>query len=216
VSPFGRQPEHEYTFALYSDTGRIHYATDGRVPTPQDPGVTDRVATEAPDTIKEIQAQPNEDSLMTRLRNTINSFLGSAFVRDSELAFHEDRALKDLRAFAAAQHALLAMTVERGYGSPLVLSDPTILPGAPPVPPLLDRSFLQEVREGYHFTFQGDNPTSGTGPATLYRDYRYAAQPVGDGPANRRSFAVYSDSVIRVRSDGGIPERSDLFLDSTR
>jgi hypothetical protein len=216
ATPEPGQSEHEYTFALYSDTGRIHYATDGRVPTPQDPSVTDRVAAEAPERIKEIEAQPNEDSLMTRLRNTINSFLGSALVRDSELAFHEDRALKDLRAFAAAQHAFLAMTVERGYGSPVVLSEPTILPGVPPLPPFLDRSFLQDVREGYHFTFEGDNPTSGTGAATLYRDYRYAAQPVGDGPANRRSFAVYSDGVIRVRSDAEIPERSDPFLDSNR
>ena len=30
-----------HTFALHSDTGRIHYTTDGRSPTPNDPSVTD-------------------------------------------------------------------------------------------------------------------------------------------------------------------------------
>jgi hypothetical protein len=208
--------ESRYTFALHSETGRIHYTTDGRPPTTKDPSVTDRVAVDAPEGIKEVAPQENETGLMSGLRRFINSFLRSAPMQEAELAFHEDRAIRDLRAFAAAQQVFLGVLQGRGYGSADVLSEPSILEGAPPIPPFLDRSFTQEVREGYRFTFAGEHPTAGSGRATLYRDYSYVATPVGNGPTTRRSFALFTDGLIRVRTGGGAAQKTDPFLGSER
>jgi hypothetical protein len=205
-----------YSFALFSDTGRIHYSTDGRTPTATDPSVTDSVAVEAPEAIRDVEATPNEGGVVSRLRAFINGFFRSKPGQDAQLAYHEDRAIRDLRAFAAAQTALLTMFAGQGYGSPEVLSEPSILPGAPAIPPFLDRSFSQEVREGYRFSFVGKNPASGSGRATLYGDYNYAATPVGSAPIGRRSFAVFPDGVVRFRRDGAPPQKSDPILGSEK
>ena len=39
----------------------------------------------------------------------------------------------------------------------------------------------------------------------MYRDYSYVAIPVGESLAARRSFAIYPDGVVRVRTDGNPP-----------
>jgi hypothetical protein len=199
-----------YTFALHSQSWKVHYATNGQIPTESDPAVTDSVAEAAPELIKEIPAEANETGLMSQLRNYINGFFRSKPVQDAQLAFHEDRAIGDLRAMAAAQEAFFAMSA-RGYASPEVLSDPSRI-GQPSMPPTLDKSFTQKVREGYQFTFVGQQPTSGRGDAALYGEYSYTAVPVGDGPAQRRSFALFSDGVIRVRTDGAPPKKTDQML----
>lgn len=186
----------QYAFALRSETGKIHYTTDGRIPTETDPSVTDRVATDAPEVIKEVG----------------HRFLRSKPMQDAQLAYHEDRAIKDLRVFAAAQQAFFSML--SGYGSPEALSEPSILTNHPAIRPFLERSFTQEVREGYQFSFIGQAPARGTGTAALYNDFTYLATPVGNGPASRRSFAVYADGVIRFRTDGAAPQKSDSILGS--
>jgi hypothetical protein len=205
----------QYAFALLSHTGKIHYTTDGRIPTEADPAVTDKVAADAPELVKEVGPERTDDDIATKLKALINRFLGSKTVQDSQLAYHEDRAIKDLRVFAAAQQAFLATLNGVGYGSPQVLSDPSLLPGRPPIQSFVDRSFTQDVREGYQFSFIGQNPTTdGPGNARLYRDYLYVAVPVGNGPATRRSFAIASDGVIRFRTDGAAPQKSDQILGS--
>jgi hypothetical protein len=205
-----------YAFALRSETGKIHYTTDGRIPTEADPAVTDKVVAEAPGLVKEVGPEPADDDVATKLKALINRFLGSKTVQDSQLAFHEDRAIKDLQVFATAQQAFLATLGGRGYGSPQVLSDPSLLPGRPPIAAFIDRSFTQDVREGYQFSFFGQNPSEGSGHARLYSGYTYVAVPVGDGPDRRRSFAVSSDGVIRFRTDGAAPQKGDRILGSER
>lgn len=203
-----------YAFALRSETGKIHYTTDGRIPTDADPAVTDRVATEAPAVIKEVAPEATDDDVATKLKALINRFLGSKTVQDSQLAFHENRAIKDLQVFSTAQQAFQATLGGRGYGSPQVLSDPSLLPGRPPIQSFVDRSFTQDVREGYQFSFIGQNPSDGRGGGQLYADFMYVAVPVGNGPAGRRSFAVSSDGVIRFRTDGVAPQKGDQILGS--
>jgi hypothetical protein len=203
-----------YAFALRSETGKIHYTTDGRLPTETDPAVTDRVATEAPALIKEVAPESTDDDVATKLKALINRFLGSKTVQDSQLAFHENRAIKDLQVFSTAQQAFQATLGGRGYGSPQVLSDPSLLPGRPPIQSFVDRSFTQDVREGYQFSFTGQNPTDGKGVAQLYADFTYVAVPVGNGPIGRRSFAVSGDGVIRFRTDGAPPQKDDQILGS--
>ena len=201
-----------YAFALRSETGKIHYTTDGRIPTEADPAVTDRVAAEAPALIKEVAPEDTDDDVATKLKALINRFLGSKTVQDSQLAFHENRAIKDLQVFSTAQQAFQATLGGRGYGSPHVLSDPSLLPGRPPISAFVDRSFTQDVREGYQFSFIGQNPSDGRGAAQLYGDYMYVAVPVGNGPAGRRSFAVSGNGVIRFRTDGAPPQKDDQIL----
>jgi hypothetical protein len=116
--------------------------------------------------------------------------------------------------FSTAEQAFQATLGGRGYGSPQVLSDPSLLPGRPPIQSFVDRSFTQDVREGYQFSFIGQNPSDGRGAAQLYADYMYVAVPVGNGPAGRRSFAVSSDGVIRFRADGVAPQKDDQILGS--
>ena len=103
-----------YAFALRSETGKIHYTTDGRIPAETDPAVTDRVAADAPEVIKEVGPEDTDDGVATKLKALINRFLRSKTVQDSQLAFHEDRAIKDLRLFATAQQAFQATLGGRG------------------------------------------------------------------------------------------------------
>lgn len=205
-----------YTFALLSKSGKIHYREDGRTPTEGDPSVTDTVAAEAPKVLEEVRPAANETGLMSRLRTIINTFVRSKPAQDAKLAYHEDRAIQDLRVFVAAQQALLAVAARPGYGTPEVLADPSILPGQPMLAPLVDRSFTQEVREGYRFSFVGRQAIIGSGRAALYADYSYTAVPVGDGPSNRRSFAVFPDGAIRFRVDARPPDQSDRVLGTAR
>jgi hypothetical protein len=128
------------------------------------------------------------------------------------MAYHEERAIGDLRRFAVAEEAFFATVAGQGYASPEVLSDPAMLEGAPPIGPFLERSFTQRVREGYQFTFTGVDPIGASGQAVLFRDYSYVAVPVGNGLAGRRSFGLFSDGVVRVRGDGSPPEKSDRML----
>ncbi len=201
-----------YRFAFLSRSGKIHYTKDGRIPTDGDPTVTDSVVAEAPKVMEEIRPSANETGLMSRLRTIVNAFVRSKPAQDAKVAYHEDRAIRDLRVFVAAQQALFSMVAMPGYGTPEVLADPSILPGCPMMRPLVDRSFTQDVREGYRFTFVGRQPSVGTGQAALYADYAYTAVPIGDGPSTRRSFAVFPDGVIRFREDAAPPDKSDRML----
>ena len=60
--------------------------------------------------------------------------------------------------------------------------------------------------------FVGVSPVSGSGKATLYRDYGYVAVPVGNGPSRRRSFAIRTDGVLRFPTDGAAPSAADPVL----
>ena len=201
-----------YTFALVSETARVHYRTDGRVPDGFDASVTDSVAAESAPRIAGVPPAPNETSKESWLRQLINRFLGSAVMGEAQLAYHEDRAIKDLRVFVSAQEAFLASVGLQGYGTPEVLSDPSIVGiRYREIPPFIEGYFTQDVREGYRFTFEGTSPVH-NGDMTVYPDYTYTATPVGDGPANRRSFAVRPDGLIRFRKDGTPPQTSDTIL----
>lgn len=205
-----------YTFALVSETARVHYRTDGRVPDGFDASVTDQVSAESAPRIAGVPPAPNETSKESWLRQLINRFLGSRVMGEAELAYHEDRAIKDLRVFVSAQEAFMATIGSQGYGTPEVLSDPSIVGlRFRELPPFLEGYFTQEVREGYRFTFEGASPIN-NGELTVYPDYAYTATPVGDGPPNRRSFAVRPDGLIRFRKDGTPPQKSDTILGTER
>ena len=66
----------------------------------------------------------------------------------AEVTLHENRAIEDLRAFVAAQQAFLAIGT-RGYGTPDVLSNPSIFDVRfQGMPPFLEDDFSQDVRDG--------------------------------------------------------------------
>jgi hypothetical protein len=204
------RPESEatgpYTFALYSETARIHYTKDGRIPTTIDPSVSDGVS--ALDEDPEPASSGSNSGILSRLWAGLTRFRSRTSSSGSDVARGEDRAIEDLRAFAAAQDVFFVKLGTRGYGSVEALTNPGSLEGVPDIPPFLDRDFAREVRDGYRFTFAGEQDTEGGYPQ-FYRDYRYVAVPVGDSPAGRRSFAVYDDRVVRYRTDGTAPLKID-------
>lgn len=204
-----------YTFALISETGRIHFRTDGRVPDAFDPSVTDRVAEEAPARVAlpgRANERPNEPRQESWLRRLITRVFGSVGLRDPELSYQEDRAIKDLRVLQSAEQVFISMIGGQGYAPPEVLSDPSILGlRFREWPPLVDGYFAQETREGYRFTFEGSSPVQ-VDTVTVYGEFTYVAIPVGDGPANRRSYSITPDGLIRFRTDGAAPGNGDTIL----
>jgi hypothetical protein len=196
-----------YSFALMSQTGRVHWAT-GRAPTASDPAVTDTEPRATPGTLAKADASPG--GVVGWLRSLVTKELPKSTPPSRE----EQAAVDDLRKFAAAENTCRATL--GGYGSPGVLSEPSTLPGTPGIRAFLDRSFIDPVRGGYQFSFvPGEpgvqSPASPMGEA-LYRDFVYVAIPVGDA-AGRRSFAVFSDGAIHFRTDAFAPQRTDPVLD---
>ena len=190
----------QYTFALHSSDKKIHYTTEDRVPSTLDPTVTDGMPLDGDESVADVQKPGLMSPLIswgTRLRRRF-------FTSGNDVAGAEARAVNDLRTFAAAQDALFLMLGARGFTSVEALNNPGMLEGVPELAPLLDEDFIASDRDGYHYTFNGERLTEG-GEPRLYRDYSYVAVPIGDGPPGRRSFAIYPDGIVRVRTDGNPP-----------
>jgi hypothetical protein len=190
----------QYTFALLSADKKIHYTAEDRVPGPLDPTVTDGMPPGGDASIAEAKKpglMSKASAWWTRMRRRFST-------SGNDVAGAEARAVKDLREFAAAQDALFLMLGARGFATVEALNDPGILEGVPELPPLLDADFTERERDGYRYTFSGERLTQG-GEPRLYGDYSYVAIPVGDGPPGRRSFAIYPDGVVRVRTDRTAP-----------
>jgi hypothetical protein len=192
----------QYTFALYSDSGLIHYTSEARVPSALDPTVTDGVTPVESDPAAAVEVK--KPGVMSRVWARGSRLRRRFFTSGSDVAGAEARAINDLRAFAAAQNRLFLMLGARGYASLEALSNPGLLEGVPDMPPFIDQEFTEDERDGYRYTFTGERLTEG-GEPRLYRDYSYVAVPVGNGPPGRRSFAIYSDTVVRARTDGTPP-----------
>jgi hypothetical protein len=185
-----------YTFALHSTDRKIHYTTEDRVPSTLDPTVTDGMPLDGDESVKD----GHKPGLMGRVSAWGTRMRRRFLTSGSDVAAAEARAVNDLRAFAAAEDALFLMLGARGFSSVQALNNPGVLEGVPAMAPLLDEDFTEHERDGYRYTFTGERLTEG-GQPRLYRDYSYVAVPVGDNPAGRRSFAIYPDGVIRVRTD---------------
>ncbi len=201
----------QYTFALHSTDRKIHYTTEDRVPSTLDPTVTDGMPLDGDDSVKDVKTP----GFMSRTSAWVTRARRRFFTSGTDVARAEARAVNDLRAFATAQDALFLMLGARGFASVEALNNPGMLEGVPALPPLVDDDFTERDRDGYRYTFIGERLTEG-GEPRLYRDYSYVAVPVGDGPAGRRSFAVYPDGVVRVRTDGNPPLLIDPPLPAQR
>ena len=200
-----------YTFALHSEDGLIHYTKDGRTPSVLDPSVSDGVDYASEGTSAPASA-PGRPGLLSRLWGGITGLQhrigGSGTDAGSD---SEERVINDLRAFASAEELFFNTFGARGYGSVEALTNPGSLEGVPESAPFVSQAFTHDVRYGYRFTFVGEQETEG-GQPRLYRNYGYVAIPVGDGPASRRSFAVYDDNVVRARTDSAPPTEIDPAL----
>lgn len=197
-----------YVFALHSDDHQVHYTTEWRVPSLLDPMVTEGATgngSESPEVTRP-GLLSGVSAWGARLRRRF-------WTSGRNVARAEARAIDDLRRFAAAQNALFLMLGARGYASVEALVNPGILEGVPDMPSLVDEDFTQVERDGYRYTFTGERLTQG-GEPRLYQDYHYVAEPVGDGPPGRRSFAIYPDNVVRARADGIAPSASDAAVDA--
>jgi hypothetical protein len=190
----------QYTFALHSSDKKIHYTTEDRVPGTLDPTVTDGMPLDGDASVADVKSP----GIMSRVSAWGARLRRRFFTSGSDVAAAEARVVNDLRTFAAAQDTLFLMLGARGFASIEALNNPGTLEGVPDLAPLLDEEFLEYERDGYRYTFTGERLTEG-GEPRLYRDYSYVALPNGDSPAGRRSFAIYPDGVIRVRTDGNPP-----------
>jgi hypothetical protein len=190
----------QYTFALHSADRRIHYTSENRIPSTLDPTVTDGMPLDGDESVK----AATKPGVMSRLAAWATRLQRRFSSSGNDVAGAEARAVGDLRAFAVAQDTLFMMLGARGFASVEALNNPGLLRGVPEIAPLIDADFTESDRDGYRYTFTGERLTQG-GQPRLYRDYSFVAVPIGDGPAGRRSFAVYPDGVVRVRSDGKIP-----------
>lgn len=192
----------QYTFALYSEDSQVHYTTEARVPTMLDPAVTDGAApveSEAP-----AEVTTKKPGLLSRMSAWGARLRRRFSTSGNDVARAEARAIDDLRTFAAAQNTFFLMLGARGYASVEALIDPGSLEGVPDMTPFVDQEFIEQERDGYRYTFTGERLTN-AGQPWVYRDYSYVALPVGLGTPDRRSFAIYSDNVVRVRTDGTAP-----------
>jgi hypothetical protein len=200
----------QYTFALYSEDGQIHYTAEARIPTTLDPTVTDGVAADATAPASAMTGP----GLMARLFAWGPRLHRRLFTSGDDTARAEARAVADLRAFAAAQNTFLLMMGARGFASVEALNNPGTLEAVPDIAPLIDQDFTQPERDGYRYTFAGENLTDSQ--PRVYRDYSYVAVPTGNGSPGRRSFAIYPDGVVRVRTDRKPPLLIDPPLDASQ
>ena len=191
-----------YTFALYSQDSQVHYTTEARMPTMLDPVVTDGAA--PVDSGVSAEATPKKPGLLSRMMAWAARFRQSFSTSGNDAARAEERAINDLRTFAAAQNTFFLMLGARGYASVEALIDPGSLEGVPDMTPFVDEQFSEQERDGYRYTFNGERLTN-AGQPWVYRDYSYVALPIGNRPPDRRSFAIYPDNVVRVRTDGNPP-----------
>ena len=192
-----------YTFALYSEDSQVHYTTEARVPTMLDPVVTDGAVPVESDVSVEAPAA-KKPGLLSRVSAWGARLRRSSSTSGNDVALAEAGAINDLRTFAAAQNKFFLMLGARGYASVEALIDPGSLEGVPDMTPFVDEQFSEQERDGYRFTFTGERLTN-AGQPWVYRDYSYVALPVGNGPPDRRSFAIYPDNVVRARTDGAAP-----------
>jgi hypothetical protein len=191
------------SFALFSEDFRIHYRTDGELPTLEDPTV-DNAAPEP--------ARAASPGLFTRV---IEWFIGKGAPSQAPIAAAEASAIQDLRAVAQAEQAFSIMMNGERYTTPEVLADPQTFSRLK-MPPLLPGYFVQPLRMGYTFEFTGNSLTVPLGYydwiSPNYGTFVYIARPTEGGPPGRRTFALYPDGIIFATTEDRVPTRSDTPL----
>src|SRR5438093_2123017 len=149
--------------------------------------------------------------------------LASGEVRDrierlKELAaeFRGEEAVHQLLQFRGVAAVFPASAGENGYMRPERLSDPLLFETLHTTP-RLPAWFGESRRDGYEFTFAGEDCTWQARMVELGRlcyGFVYAARPL-DAAQGKESYALFSsDQRVHYRSDGTIPNAADPTGDS--
>jgi len=216
--PLDRTQKQHRSYAFFSADDRIHYRTDGDLPTQADPTVDNT----APSTAADVPGGAPASSptpAESKLGKAIDGLLkmaGFGGVSSLTRQQHESLAVQDLRRLSAAETVFNATLGEgRYYYPPERLADPAVFTRFKQQP-LLPGYFVQPLRQGYHFEFLGEKPQAAGGAladlGTFYESFVYVATPVDPGPAGRRTFALYWDGLVFATAGRRVPTRQDTPL----
>ena len=216
--PLDRTQKEHRSYAFFSADDRIHYRTDGELPTRSDPTVDNTapsMAADVPGGAPTASQTPAESTLGKAIDGLLKmAGFGSRATLTRQQ--HESMAVQDLRRVFAAENMFNATLGEgRYYYPPERLADPALTERFKQ-PPFLPGYFVQPLRQGYHFEFLGEKPQAAAGAlaylGTVYESFVYVATPVDPGPAGRQTFAMYWDGLVFSTSDRRVPTRQDTPL----
>jgi hypothetical protein len=135
-------------------------------------------------------------------------YMGLGAATGSQIRTNEQAAIAELTAFAQAERQFAAAN-SGGFVPPAAL----VAGGAAASIPVgeADSRYLQPLRSGYRFRFQGDRDADVAAPVSpAWRGFVYQAVPEHRGETGLRNFAYYSSTgAIHAREDGFMPGPQD-------